>query len=700
MKISEALDSIRKRDIVLPEFQREFVWSLEQAKQLLLSLFRGYPVGGLLIWKTDQPPILKNIDKLPEKLGTVQVLLDGQQRMTTLHMLITGEIPAYYTTTDITNDPRDLYFNLETADFQYYQASKMKDDPMWCRVIDCFSNPPKVFQLAQTRTSDPNNIVVLAERLNDHLNRIRAICDLDIPTQSVPSHAPLAEAIDIFDRVNSQGTKLTDAELALTHITGKWPDARRVMKQRIEECAKHRFDFTLTFMTRALTTTVTRRALFEVIHDRTRAELEGGWHRLTKILDYLTTFLPSRAFIHSSDELNTTNALIPLVTYLSVNSGKFPNEPSVKHAINWLYAALMWARYTSQTDQRLEADVSLVVKETNPWDALRAQIVDQRGRIEVQASDFAGRGAQSPFYRATFILAKVHNAVDWFNGLPLANTHGPSYGLHSHHVFPQALLYKGGLDVDDYTHRQLVNEIANRAFLTAETNLTIADRSPDVYLPEVEARFPGALPSQFIPMDPQLWKVEHFRDFLQARRELVALKLNEFMNSLIAEPERPYHRPVGELITLGESYTLEFKSTLQWDIVKGERNMALRMSAIKTIAAFLNSEGGTLVVGVDDDGTILGLAPDLTLLDGSADRFERTLVQLVAEHLGLHVAPFVRVRFESVDSARICVVDVERSPEPIFTKTDKGKEFFVRNGNTTRALDTEEAHRYVEMNWT
>ena len=94
MKISELLDSIRKYDLVLPEFQREYVWSREQAKQLMVSLVKSYPVGGLLLWKTDQPPELKNVDKLPDKLGTIQVLLDGQQRLTTLHMLITGVIPV------------------------------------------------------------------------------------------------------------------------------------------------------------------------------------------------------------------------------------------------------------------------------------------------------------------------------------------------------------------------------------------------------------------------------------------------------------------------------------------------------------------------------------------------------------------------------------------------------------------------------
>ena len=96
MKIRDALDSIQKLDLVLPEFQREYVWTREQSKQLMVSLFRGYPVGGLLLWKTDDPPELKNVKSLPEKLGTVLILLDGQQRLTTLNMLTTGGIPAYY----------------------------------------------------------------------------------------------------------------------------------------------------------------------------------------------------------------------------------------------------------------------------------------------------------------------------------------------------------------------------------------------------------------------------------------------------------------------------------------------------------------------------------------------------------------------------------------------------------------------------
>jgi hypothetical protein len=180
------------------------------------------------------------------------------------------------------------------------------------------------------------------------------------------------------------------------------------MKQKMSDCAVKNFDLSLTFMTRALVTVVCHRALYETIHLKERSELEAGWKRLSRILDYLLSVLPSRMFIHSTDDLNTTNALIPLVAYLSLNDGRFPNEKALKHAQNWLYAALMWARYTAQTDQRLEADVQLVVREAEPWDALRANIVEQRGRIEVKASDMEGRTAQHPLYRMVYILTKAH----------------------------------------------------------------------------------------------------------------------------------------------------------------------------------------------------------------------------------------------------------------------------------------------------
>ena len=212
MLISEAISDIRTQDLVLPEFQREYVWSREQAKQLLVSLTRKYPVGGLLFWKTQEPPELKNVDAMPDRLGTVQVILDGQQRLTTLYMLVTGEIPPYYVSEDITNDIRDLYYNVDDGDFQYFQPVRMRDNPRWVRVVDCFSGDSvDVFSIAQKTVDEDGAAFQTAKSYQSTLSKLRAIRDVDLPAQVIPTEAPLKDAIDVFDRVNSLGTKLTDA---------------------------------------------------------------------------------------------------------------------------------------------------------------------------------------------------------------------------------------------------------------------------------------------------------------------------------------------------------------------------------------------------------------------------------------------------------------------------------------------------------
>ena len=438
MIISELISNIRTQDLVLPEFQREYVWSREQAKQLLVSLTRKYPVGGLLFWKTQEPPELKNVEEMPEKLGTLQVILDGQQRLTTLYMLVTGKIPPYYTNEDITTDIRDLYFNVEDGDFQYFQPVRMRDNPRWVRVADCF-RPDLVdeFNIAEKIVGSDANAFQIAQSYSSNLSRLRGLRDIDLPTQVIPTEASLHDAIDVFDRVNSLGTGLTDAELALTHVTGNWPQAEKdsqgKMGTKSSEC--QRFEFDLTFMTRAVVCTVTGHALFEHIHTVPRP-VRGGLGATLQDLDYAAGILPNRASIHSTRDMSTTNPLIPIVSFLSLNDGKFPSDASLRRGIHWLYAAQIHQRYTGQTDSRLEHDVTIVNREDSPWQSLVNQIVDQRGRVEVLPADFEGRGAGHPLYRMTLVLAKAHSAVTGSTDYRSAASVGSSYKFHGHHIFP------------------------------------------------------------------------------------------------------------------------------------------------------------------------------------------------------------------------------------------------------------------------
>ena len=110
----------------------------------------------------------------------------------------------------------------------------------------------------------------------------------------------------------------------------------------------------------------------------------------------------------------------------------------------------------------------------------------------------------------------------------------------------------------------------------------------------------------------------------------------------------------------------------------GEQTAAL--FGAKTIAAFLNSAGGTLVIGVEDDGHVLGLEQDLQTMRGSKDRLEQALTSLVCDRIGAEYASFIKNRFEEIDGQTICVVDVEKAPVPAYMDGPRGKEFFTRLG--------------------
>ncbi len=148
-----------------------------------------------------------------------------------------------------------------------------------------------------------------------------------------------------------------------------------------------------------------------------------------------------------------------------------------------------------------------------------------------------------------------------------------------------------------------------------------------------------------------------------------------------------------ELISKGESGYVEFKSTLRWDMRKNCVNKELEHAIVKEISGFLNTEGGVLLIGVSDDGKILGLKKDYKSL-GKKDKdgFQLKLVEIVSNHIANEFVDYWRIKFLSVENKEICVVEVDKSPEPVYTKRRnmKDKDFFIRKGSSTRPLSRSE----------
>jgi len=133
-------------------------------------------------------------------------------------------------------------------------------------------------------------------------------------------------------------------------------------------------------------------------------------------------------------------------------------------------------------------------------------------------------------------------------------------------------------------------------------------------------------------------------------------------------------------------------------------NKELEKVIIKTIDGFLNFEGGTLLIGIDDNGGIIGIDKDiLTLKKKNIDGFQQLLINLISEYLGAEYSQYIDITFEKVDDKSVCIVNIDKAPQsvfvPVFVREKDTKLFYIRSGNTTKLLNSEEAYNYIQLHW-
>jgi hypothetical protein len=239
-----------------------------------------------------------------------------------------------------------------------------------------------------------------------------------------------------------------------------------------------------------------------------------------------------------------------------------------------------------------------------------------------------------------------------------------------------------------------VSEIANLAFVSGSKNRSLSNKTPDAYFPEiVERRGEEALRRQAIPTTPELWLPENFPKFLEYRRAELAEAVNTFLDQIVEAAV-----DLGSLLEADESDRLEFKETGRVNIHTGTVDEKIPHSLVKTIAAFMNTRGGTLVIGVKDaTRDVMGLERDFATLGRkqNTDGYELFLRQLFNNTLGTEHSSRVSTIFPAENGKVACVALVPRAPRPVYVRDGDERHFFVRDGNTTRQLNSEEVVQYV-----
>ncbi len=688
--ISDLIKDIRQGDLILPEFQRGYVWDRNRVRSYLNSLYRGYPTGTFLIWKTPTPPKVRG-ELTSEDNKSYRLILDGQQRLTSVYALLEGGAPPFYEGEHLYFDIR---FNVLKEEFAYYKKSEMAGNAQWVAVTPFFKQGLADFIRAQEPEARDYYLanfdrIARLDQIRSYLYYQKELTGLDMD-----------RVVEVFNLVNTSGTPLSKTDLALAHICSLWPEARDAFKAAQAAHRKENFDFDLGFYTRCTAIVATGSALYEPLYKTPIDEIHAAWPRVTKALDYVLNVLRGDAYIDAAYTFPSKTVVIPLVAYLArTGRSHFDSDAEKRSFLHWMYAAMMWGRYSGSSDTKLQEDIESL-KADDPPAQLRENLIRDRGRIKVEAKDLDTAGVSNPFFPMTYVVARSRGAVDWFNGVALyQKAIGKSFGLEIHHIFPQGLLYKSGFDSTNSTHKRIVNEIANLAFLTKEANLGIAMKKPEIYLPKVLAKYPDALKQQAVPQNPAQWDIKQFEAFLAVRRQLLADAINTYMDSLLTKPDQR-GLTINDFIARGEGPTLEFKTSIRWDVRQQLVNKDLEKVVAKTVAGFMNQHGGTLVAGVSDDGEIVGLEADMaTLKKPTADGLSLHLTEIFNKYLGEVAAAAISISFAYADERSIAVISAESATKPVFLEDANGSEFFVRSNASTRLMDVKEATEFIAARW-
>lgn len=745
--LTHLIEDIKHGNIALPDIQRPFVWSGAKTRDLFDSLYRGYPVGTLMFWETGVQAGARQVgggekDKVPKLL-----IVDGQQRLTSLFAVLTGNtvLTKRFEEKRIKIAFRPIDETFEVSDAAIERDPEFIPDVtvLWART---YKSTVRGFM---ARLGDSRGVELDHDEqdlLEERIDRVRDLRDFRFQVIELNASADEEQVAEIFVRINSEGVTLNQADFILTLMSVHWEKGRR----QLEEFSRAAVDAKVTGaspknpfidpspdqLLRAGVGLAFRRGRLQHVYNILRGkDLETGqvsaerrteqfeelrsaqeavvdltnWHEFLKALNY--------AGFRSRRMITSETAVI--YTYLMWLIGRrdFGLDLKTLRGViaRWFFMAHTTGRYTSSPETAIEADLARI-----------STLADGDGQAfcaeldRIVRSNFTGdyweislpnrldtSAARSPVLHAYTAALNLLDAELLFSELRIRELLDPMVtaprSVERHHLFPKAFLKAQGI-----TGTRQVNAIANMAFLDWPENATISAQDPVSYWPVmVSTMGPERLKRQmFWHALPVGWDQLDYATFLERRRDLIARVVREGFSRLWDDHETAQPpSTLSDLIEVGESQTVEFKSTARWNIHTGEPDKKMEHVIAKTVCGFLNAEGGTLIVGVDDDRSVLGLDADFGTLGskGNRDGFELFLRQLLDNSLSIPTAGVVKVRFEQVGGIDLCAVSVAASGKPVFAKPYEGahthSEFWVRIGNATKQLHGDDMIQYRDVHW-
>ena len=572
--LKKLIEDIDLGEIGLPDIQRPFVWDTTKVRDLLDSMYRGYPIGYLLFWENGYTGEHRTIGADHKQKAPRLLIVDGQQRLTSLYAVVKGEpiIDKEFRRQRIRIAFHPLEERFEVTN------SAIEKDAAWIADVSLLWQPDTSL-LSFTREyfdrlREKREVTPEEERRGEKaIERLQKLLDYPLTALEVSSSVDEDRVAEIFVRINSKGTPLNQADFILTLMSVFWDEGRKELEDFCRRAKKPPEDnrpspYNLYLrpnpdqLLRVEVALGFRRARLEHVYSLLRgkdletrqfSEEQRGrqfavlrqaqsytldlqnWHEFFKVL--------KRAGYVSSSMISSEMAVLYTYALWLIGKRDYGVDPYPLREImaRWFFMAALTGRYTGSPESRMEQDLALLRGAKTADDFIRTldeqiQAVFTRDYWEVTLPNELETGAarntgQFAYWAALCLL----NAPVLYSKMKVAELLDPTTkanksNLERHHLFPRGYLQRVGIKED-----RLINQTANYALVEWSDNIKISDQAPREYVPQMEARFSRYELEEmyFYHALPERWYEMDYAEFLAERRKRMASIIQKGFEQLV-----------------------------------------------------------------------------------------------------------------------------------------------------------------------
>lgn len=496
IKVRQLTDDYRSGRMVIPEFQREYVWKKSKAPLLIDSLYRGFPISSLLLWQSNEETRSRRSIPRPAR-AALSWLIDGQQRVITLARTLSG------------NEDIEVVFNSKDDQFRLANAAT-RNDRNWVRLADLWDD--ELYRDLRRNLDNGGNADTKREA---RFEKVRSILNYEIPLVRMVGHS-FEEAVQAFERINTLGVKLKKADIESAHVASRHTGF--IVDQVVPFLDKlrghQRFDrLNIMHLFRACAFVAKPDGRNRTpLHELETREVLAAWKKTERATEQAIGLIRSEIGLVNMKILWSGSLLVPIIALCAISP---PKERDSKALIAWLALAALLHRYSGSSETRLDEDLK-ACREADPIKALLKNLRQSRLSLLAHPSDFAGALADKSGLLALYIACMNRGILDFFSKAKVILQDD----VDRHHILARSQF--------PVRSRASADNVANIAFIAGDVNKAIGASGPEVYLKQIGS---AVLRSQCVPEDRELWAIDRAEDFWEARRKLLAASFNDFLRA-------------------------------------------------------------------------------------------------------------------------------------------------------------------------